>query len=96
MELDIVLTQLLRSISMLIKVQQGTFHSQQALECGIILVGGTTLGKGGKTHLGLPIFNTGKEAKEQAGVTTSVIYVLTPFSATAITEAEIYLVMCIM
>ena len=77
---------------------QGTFHSEQAIAYGTQMVGGVTPGKGGQTHLGLPIFNTVKEAKEKTGCNTSVIYVPPPFAADAIMEAAdagLDLVICI-
>jgi len=77
---------------------QGTFHSEQAIAYGTNMVGGVTPGKGGQTHLGLPIFNTVKEAKEKTGCNTSVIYVPPPFAADAIMEAAdagLDLVICI-
>lgn len=66
---------------------QGTFHSEQALEYGTQLVGGVTPGKGGTTHLGLPVFNTVKEAVAATGATASVIYVPAPFCKDSIFEA---------
>jgi len=67
--------------------RQGTFHSQQALEYGTRLLGGVTPGRGGGTHLGLPVFNTVREAVDQTGATASMIYVPPLFAADAILEA---------
>ena len=77
---------------------QGTFHSQQAIEYGTQMVGGVSPGKGGTTHLGLPVFNTVKEAVAATGATASVIYVPAPFCKDAIIEAAdsgVELVVCI-
>jgi len=78
--------------------QQGTLHSQQALEYGTKLVGGITPGKGGQTHLGLPVFNTMHEAVKATGADASVIYVPAPFCKDSIIEAAdagIQLIVCI-
>jgi len=77
---------------------QGTFHSTQALEYGTRLVGGVTPGKGGHAHLGLPVFNTVREAVQETGATASMIYVPAAFAADAILEAAaagIGLIVCI-
>jgi len=66
---------------------QGTFHSEQALEYGTQMVGGVSPGKGGQTHLGLPVFNTVRDAVEATGATASVIYVPAAFCKDAILEA---------
>ena len=77
---------------------QGTFHSEQALAYGTQMVGGVTPGKGGQTHLGLPIFDTVYDARQATQANASVIYVPPPFAADAILEAidaEIELIVCI-
>ena len=78
--------------------KQGTFHSQQAMEYGTQLVGGVTPGKGGTTHLGLPVFNTVRDAVLETDADASMIYVPAPFAIDAILEAAdagIKLIVCI-
>ncbi len=76
----------------------GTFHTQQAIAYGTKMVGGVTPGKGGTTHIGLPVYDTVKEAREATGADASVVYVPPAFAADAICEAidaDIPLVVCI-
>jgi succinyl-CoA synthetase alpha subunit len=78
--------------------KNGTFHSEQAIAYGTKMVGGTSPGKGGSTHLGLPVFDTVGEARAKTGCDASVIYVPPPGAADAICEAiaaELPLIICI-
>ena len=77
---------------------QGTFHSEQAIAYGTKMVGGVTPGKGGRTHLDLPVFNTVREAMDATGADASAVYVPPAFAADALLEAiaaEVPLVVCI-
>ncbi len=77
---------------------QGTFHSEQAIAYGTTMVGGVTPGKGGSSHIGLPIFNTVAEAKSKTNANATAIYVPPPFAADAILEAidaKLELIVCI-
>ena len=78
--------------------QQGTFHAEQMLDYGTRVMGGVTPGKGGSTHIGLPVFNTVQDAVDETGADASVIYVPPPFAADAILEAAdagIRVIVCI-
>ncbi|MGH2577351.1 MAG: succinate--CoA ligase subunit alpha, partial [Actinomycetota bacterium] len=77
---------------------QGTFHAQQALEYGTKLVGGVTPGRGGDTHLGLPVFDTVEQAVRDTGADASMIFVPAPYAGEAIIEAAdagIRIIVCI-
>lgn len=78
--------------------RQGSFHTEQCLEYGTQIVGGVTPGRGGQEHLGLPVFDTVREAVDATGATVSMIYVPAPFAADAILEgadAGLELIVCI-
>ena len=96
--MSILITSATRVITQGFTGKNGTFHSEQALAYGTRLVGGTSPGKGGAMHLGLPVFNTVLEAKAATNADASVIYVPPPGAADAICEAidaEIALIVCI-
>jgi succinyl-CoA synthetase alpha subunit len=95
---SILLTKETRVICQGFTGSQGTFHSEQAIQYGTKMVGGVTPGKGGQIHLGLPVFNTVKDAVRDTGAEASVIYVPAPFCKDSILEAAfagIKLIVCI-
>ena len=96
--MSILINKATRVICQGITGAQGTFHTEQAIAYGTKMVGGVTPGKGGTTHIGLPVFDTVAEAVRQEGADASVIYVPPPFAADSILEAidaEIPLIICI-
>ena len=96
--MSILINKATRVICQGITGAQGTFHTEQAIAYGTKMVGGVTPGKGGTTHIGLPVFDTVAEAMRQEGADASVIYVPPPFAADSILEAidaEIPLIICI-
>jgi len=96
--MSILINKATRVICQGITGAQGTFHTEQAIAYGTKMVGGVTPGKGGTTHIGLPVFDTVHEAVRNEGADASVIYVPPPFAADSILEAidaEIPLIVCI-